>query len=124
MQNSEIYHRRNYLYTMHIFQQLRKRVELHQWDHPSAGGLLRLSFFIQCRNQSRKFQVAVFLRKKQKVKSKGVKIMINCLNTNNYVSPLTNSSKHNDNERKGKKHQAAQENVQSNQENDLQCTSE
>lgn len=50
--------------------------------------------------------------------------MINCLNTNNYVSPLTNSSKHNDNERKGKKHQAAQENVQSNQENDLQCTSE
>lgn len=68
--------------------------------------------------------MAVFLRKKQKVKSKGVKIMINCLNTNNYVSPLTNSSKHNDNERKGKKHQAAQENVQSNQENDLQCTSE
>lgn len=37
--------------------------------------------------------------------------MINCLNTNNYVSPLTNSSKHNDNEQKGKKHQAAQENV-------------
>ena len=63
--------REMYLYSVHVFQQLSKGVDLHQGDQLSAGGALSLSLFIDDRSQCRQLQVAVFLRKKaQKNKKK------------------------------------------------------
>lgn len=64
MYNSEICPGRNYLDVVHIFQQLRKGVDLHQGDNLSDGGCLRLSRLIYHRTQCRQFKVAMFLRKK------------------------------------------------------------
>lgn len=64
MYNSEICPGRNYLDVVHIFQQLRKGVDLHQGDNLSDGGCLRLSRFIYHRTQCRQFKVAMFLRKR------------------------------------------------------------
>ena len=66
MQNSEIRPGRNYLYMVHIFQQLSEGVQLHQWDQLSAWGRLRLRLFIDYRTQRRQLQVAVFLRRMKK----------------------------------------------------------
>lgn len=70
MQNSEICPGRNYLYMVHIFQQLSKGVELHQWDQLSAWGRLRLRLFIDYRTQRRQLQVGVFLWRMKKNNNK------------------------------------------------------
>lgn len=59
-------HSINYLDAVHVLQDMRKGVELHQGDHLSAGGRISLRLFTDDRTQLRQFQVAVFLREKAK----------------------------------------------------------